>query len=310
VKILITGGAGCLGTNLIERYMPQGHEICIIDNFATGKKSVVSSIPNIKIIEGNVSDKETVMNAFSNFRPEIVIHSAAAYKDPQNWEEDTKTNVLGSIYVSEASKTYAVDKIINFQTALCYGKPQEIPIPVNHPTGPFTSYGISKTAGEAYLLNSGLNVISLRLANICAPRLAIGPIPTFYTRLKDGKSCFCSDTVRDFLDIEDFFELIDIILTKEVPTGAYNVSTGKGNSILDVFNVVREYLGLDFIDVPIVPPGEDDVAKVVLDSSYSEEVLGWKAKKEFKEIIENQLKWYEAHGVNDIYSHLAIPTKS
>ena len=90
---------------------------------------------------------------------------------------------------------------------MCYGRPNNIPIPINHPTAPFTSYGISKTAGESYLLQSDLPVVSLRLANICGPRLAIGPIPTFYQRLKENKDCFCSETVRDFLDISDYILL-------------------------------------------------------------------------------------------------------
>ena len=98
-------------------------------------------------------------------------------------------------------------RVINFQTALCYGRPSIVPIPVNHPSNPFTSYGISKHSGEAFLLQSNLPVISFRLANICGPRLAIGPLPTFYQRLKEGKKCFCSEAVRDFLDMGDFLRI-------------------------------------------------------------------------------------------------------
>ncbi len=93
---------------------------------------------------------------------------------------------------------------MNFQTVLCYGRTEVVPIPPSHPTRPFTSYGISKIAGEQYLFSGGLPVVSLRIANVTGPRLAIGPIPTFYKRLKAGQSCFCSDTVRDFLDMSDF----------------------------------------------------------------------------------------------------------
>ena len=89
-----------------------------------------------------------------------------------------------------ASEALNVIKLVNFQTALCYGKPKKVPISINEPISPFTSYGISKTAGEAYLLNAKVDNISLRLANICGPRLAIGPIPTFYKRLKLGQDCF------------------------------------------------------------------------------------------------------------------------
>lgn len=305
MKILITGGAGCLGSNLIERWLPQGHEICVIDNFATGKREVVPEVDGLMVVEGSIADKLLVSKAFQAFQPDLVVHSAASYKDPNNWEEDILTNVMGSLHVANAAKEIGVKKIINFQTALCYGRPTHIPIPSSHPTNPFTSYGISKTAGEAILLQQGLQVISLRLANICGPRLAIGPIPTFYTRLKSGKSCFCSDTVRDFLDMEDFFALMDIIMDESCTTsGVFNVSTGKGNSILDVFNAVADYLDIEDRNVPVVPAGPDDVQQVVLDPGETEKVFNWKTKIDFKTTIHNQLKWYDKYGVNDIYSHL------
>ncbi|MBP6447510.1 MAG: NAD-dependent epimerase/dehydratase family protein [Saprospiraceae bacterium] len=305
MKILITGGAGCLGSNLIERWIPLGHSICVIDNFATGKKEVVPEIEGLDVVEGSIADKKLVNRTFQSFKPDLVIHSAASYKDPNNWEEDVNTNVLGTLYVVNAAIEAGVKKLINFQTALCYGRPGQIPIPISHPTMPFTSYGISKTAGEAILMQQDIQVISLRLANICGPRLAIGPIPTFYTRLKSGKSCFCSDTVRDFLDMDDFFDLMDIIIDDSCSvSGIFNVSTGKGYSILDVFNAVADYLGIKEREVPVVPAGADDVQQVVLDPVETERVFGWKAKTDFITTINNQLKWYDKYGVNDIFSHL------
>ena len=308
MKFLITGGAGCLGSNLIEYFLPQGHEILVIDNFSTGKKEVVPEMPGLKVIAGSISDAALVNRAFSEFKPTHVIHSAAAYKDPANWIEDSETNIVGTINVAKASLEHRVERLINFQTALCYGRPEILPIPVTNPLRPFTSYGISKTAGEAYLMQSGLPVVSLRLANICGPRLAIGPIPTFYKRLKAGQGCFCSDSVRDFLDMSDFFELMDSILGDEETTGVFHVSTGEGHSILDVFKTVAEYLDMEAPEVPIVPVGSDDVAQVVLDPRATEIAFGWKARKGFKETIYNQLKWYDEYGVNDIFSHLALPS--
>jgi nucleoside-diphosphate-sugar epimerase len=105
--------------------------------------------------------------------------------------------------------------------------PRRLPVPVDHPVAPFTSYGISKTAGEQYMLLSGLPVVSLRLANVTGPRLAIGPIPTFFKRLQAGQKCFCSDTQRDFLDMTDFLAFMDPPSPK-ARRSAYNVSTGKG----------------------------------------------------------------------------------
>jgi len=308
MRLLITGGAGCLGSNLIERYFPLGHEICVIDNFATGKREVVPPQKGLTVVEGSIADADLVDRTFDTFQPSHVIHSAAAYKDPLDWREDAATNVLGTIHVAKAAAAHNVARLVNFQTALCYGRPKSVPIAVDQPTAPFTSYGISKTAGEAYLMQSGLPVVSLRLANICGPRLAIGPIPTFYKRLKARQNCFCSETTRDFLDMSDFFVLMDDVLLVDAPTGVFNVSTGEGRTIHDVFLAVANYLSIAPPDVPVVPPGPDDVPQVVLDPSATQQVFGWTAKVNFEDTIANQLRWYDQYGINDIYSHLAAPS--
>jgi len=308
MRILITGGAGCLGSNLIERYFPQGHQICVIDNFATGKREVVPEQTGLTVVEGSIADDDLVKKTFAEFQPTHVIHSAAAYKDPLNWAEDADTNVLGTIHVAKAAEAHKVLRFINFQTALCYGRPNSLPIAVDHPTAPFTSYGISKTAGEAYVMQSGLPVVSLRLANICGPRLAIGPIPTFYKRLKAGQNCFCSDTTRDFLDMSDFFALMDKVLQVDAPTGVFNVSTGEGHTIHDVFVAVANYLGITPPDVAVVPPGADDVPSVVLDPTVTQLSFEWSAQVGFEETIAHQLRWYDQYGITDIFSHLALPS--
>ena len=309
MRILITGGAGCLGSNLIEHWLPQGHEIFVIDNFVTGKREVVPSVDGLSLEEGTITDELLVEEVFSSFKPDVVIHAAAAYKDPDNWIEDSTTNVLGSINIAKASKLHNIKRLINFQTALCYGRPKEIPIPLTHPTGPFTSYGITKTAGEQFIMLSGVPTVSLRIANVTGPRLAIGPIPTFYKRLKAGQSCFCSDTERDFLDMSDFLAFMDIVIKENQPTGLFNVSSGEAHSIKEIFDIVSQYLSLPISEVPIEPVGEDDVPIVSLDASETYKMFGWKAKVEFKEIINNQLKWYEKYGITDVFSHLKAPNK-
>jgi UDP-glucose 4-epimerase len=306
MRILITGGAGCLGSNLIEHWLPQGHEILVFDNFATGKREMVPSLAHLSLLEGSVADRGLVDRAFASFNPTHVVHSAAAYKDPTDWREDTMTNVLGTINVVDAARKHRVARILNFQTVLCYGRPQTVPIPVEHPLQPFTSYGISKVAGEQYLAISGLPFASLRLANVTGPRLAIGPIPTFYKRLKLGQGCFCTDAVRDFLDMSDFLAAVDLVMKDDAPTGIFNVSSGEGHSIRDVYNAVRSHLNLPpDPQVKVVPVGDDDVPAVVPDPSRTTSVLGWSAKVSFADTIERMLSWYDTHGVTDIYSHLS-----
>ncbi len=306
MRILITGGAGCLGSNLIEHYIPAGHQVLAIDNFATGKPQALPQVPGLTVVEGTIADATLVEDCFARFQPSHVIHSAAAYKCPADWAEDVATNITGTINVAEAARRHGVRRLINFQTALCYGRPNRVPVPIDHPVAPFTSYGISKAAGERYLLLSELPVVSLRLANITGPRLAIGPIPTFYKRLKAGQTCFCSDTSRDFLDMEDFLAVMTRVMAEDGPTGIFNVSSGEGHSIKDVFDTVVDYLGITLSEpVAIVPPGADDVPAMVLDPSATTAALGWRAGISFTETIRRMLRWYDDHGVTDIYSHLA-----
>jgi UDP-glucose 4-epimerase len=308
MRIIITGGAGCLGSNLIEHWLPQGHEILVIDNFATGKREVVPAVAGLTLVEGSIADRDLVTLTFAKFKPTHVVHSAASYKDPDNWREDTVTNVQGTVNVVEAARAAAVSRIMNFQTVLCYGRPDSTPIPIEHSLRPFTSYGISKVAGESYLAMSGLPFVSMRLANVTGPRLAIGPIPTFYKRLKAGQACFCTDAQRDFLDMSDFLGAVDIAVADGAPSGVFNVSSGKGHSIREVYDLVRSHLGLPADpDVKVVPVGDDDVPSVVPDPSKTQRILGWRAKVSFEETIRRLLSWYDAHGVNDIYSHLASP---
>lgn len=307
-RILITGGAGSLGTNLVEHLHPQGHDILVIDNFATGKSGVLPSIDRLSVVEGSISDGQLLPQLFDQFQPEFVIHAAASYKDPADWLTDVDTNVRGSAFVARQAERLSVKRLVNFQTALCYGIPDSIPIPVSHPCRPFTSYGISKTAGENYIMQSGVPSVSLRLANVTAPRLSIGPIPTFYQRLSEGKDCFCSDTIRDFLDIEDFLRLIDLVLDTEAPTGVFNVSTGNGHAIRDIYDRAVAHLGITpYKEVPIVPPQSDDVPCVVLDPGETSKAFGWSARVSFDDMLSKMFQWYDNHGVTDLFSHLSPP---
>lgn len=309
MRIFITGGAGCLGSNLTERYLERGDQILVLDNFATGHRgSLPEGHPGLTLVDGSVTDAALVMRLAEEFRPDRIIHSAAAYKDPDDWSEDTRTNVEGTINVVQAARKASVGRIINFHTALGYGRPQALPIPVDAPARPFTSYGISKQAGESYLAMSGMPFVSLRLANVTGPRLAIGPIPTFYTRLKAGKGCFCSRTIRDFIDMEDFFSVMDLVMADGAPTGIFNVSTGTGHSIREIFDLVVAHLGITLEQpVPEVDPGPDDVPAVVLDPSATIAAFGWQPRYSFAQTIGRMLSWYDTHGVTAIYSHLKAP---
>lgn len=303
--LLITGGAGCLGANIAAWATSCGARVLAIDNFATGSPKSLEGMAGVELLEGSITNSALVEKAFAQFRPDYVIHAAAAYKDPSNWLEDISTNTCGTAIIIRACEDHGAKRLIYFQTALCYGIPRQIPIPVSEPLNPITSYGISKTAGENLLKLCKTPCASLRLANIVAPGLAIGPIPTFYKRLKEGKACFCTESVRDFLDIDDFLALLSMCLRNDAPTGIFNVSTGQGHSMRQVYDVVAQYLDIDAPEPPSAPCGADDIPAVVLDPRLTEQEFGWRAKISFAAMLAKMLKWYDQHGISNIYSHLA-----
>lgn len=305
MRLLITGGAGCLGAGIVDHRLAKGNEICVIDNFATSSRAALPA--EIDVQEGSVTDSAFLARVFAGFRPDAVIHAAASYKDPDDWQGDLAVNAGGTLAVLKASKEAGVKRFVNLQTVLCYGRPVSLPIRADAPVAPFTSYGISKVAGEQYVLASGLDAVSLRIGNVTGPRLSIGPVPTFYTRLKAGNACFCSDTVRDFLDMEDFLTLVDRTLATGSAQGVFNAGSGQGRSILDVYNAMATALGIDAPVPPVIPPGADDVAAIVLDSRETEKAFGWKPVVSFEDSIRRMVRWYDAHGVQAIYAHVRAP---
>lgn len=306
MKILITGGAGFLGSHLAEHYLAQGHQIAIIDNFATGRRENLDAVKGAEIVEGSIADRALVDRLFDSFKPTHVIHSAAAYKNADAWKEDVDTNVLGTVNVVQAAKRLNVQRLVYFQTSLAYGRAKVVPIPPSEDFKPFTSYSISKAAGEYYVAMSGLSYVTLRMANIYGPRLFTGPQPVFFKKLRAGEACSIVNTRRDFLAIEDFFGLMDKVMEPGGPIGAYNVASGTDVSIPEIFDLIAEGMSLkngEFTAPEVKNPNSEDLNSLLLDPSETEKAFGWKPKRAVREGTLALVKWYQENGVGETFSH-------
>lgn len=310
MKILITGGSGFLGSHLADRLLAQGHQILVIDNFATGRRDNLVPHPALEVVEGTIADRALVFSLFERFQPGKVVHAAASYKDPANWAEDATTNVLGTANVVQAAEATGVERLVYFQTSLCYGlKPQEQPITLSHPIRPEgSSYAITKTAAEQFIMLSKLDHISFRLANAYGPRNISGPLPTFFHRLTNGQKCFCMNTRRDFIYVQDLVDVVVKALEGKGRCGAYHVSSGSDYSIKELFDATLKAMGITLdgpVDVRERNP--DDVFSILLDPSRTHQDFQWSTRTPLEEGVALTIDYYRKFGITQTFTHLHLP---
>jgi UDP-glucose 4-epimerase len=259
------------------------------------------------VVEGSIADPAALGESFRLARPDYVVHAAASYKDPHNWEEDTRTNAEGTAAVVHASEAAGVKRLIYFQTALCYGlHPVEQPITLSHPLHPEgSSYAISKTAGEYYIALSGLDFISFRLANAYGPRNLSGPLPTFFHRLTAGKACFVMDTRRDFIYVDDLIDVVVRALDGAGQRGYYHVSSGRDYAIKELYDQTVAALQLkDLPPVDVRPRNPDDVFSILLDPSRTNQDFAWRTSTSLATGVQRATDYYREFGIQETYTHL------
>jgi UDP-glucose 4-epimerase len=311
MKLLITGGAGFIGSHLADRLLARGDEVTVIDNFATGRRDNLDPHAKLTLVEGTIADAALVSRVFEQARPEVVVHAAASYKDPNDWAEDARTNVVGTANVVQATAAVKARRIIYFQTALCYGlHPLEQPITLSHPVRPEgSSYAISKTGGEQYVMLGETDHISFRLANAYGPRNISGPLPTFFQRLTGGKPCFVMDTRRDFIFVDDLIDCVMGAIDGRGRTGAYHISTGSDYAIKELFEETLAALKITLKEpVEVRPRNPDDVFSILLDPSETQKDFSWKAGTPLRTGVARAIQYYATKGITQTFTHLVTPT--
>jgi UDP-glucose 4-epimerase len=307
MKVLITGGAGFIGSHTVDRLLARGDQVTVIDNFATGRRDNLEPHPRLHLIEGSIAEGDTVERAFEIARPDVVVHAAASYKDPADWVEDARTNVLGTALIVQAAERAAVRRLIYFQTALCYGlHPLEQPISLSHPVRPEgSSYAISKTAGEQFVMLSKLDFISFRLANAYGPRNISGPLPTFFQRLTAGKPCFVMDTRRDFVFVDDLVQVVVKAIDGAGGKGIYHISSGSDYSIKELFDETVGALKIQLNQpVEVRPRNPDDVFSILLDPSKTCDDFSWRVSTPLAAGVRRAIAYYAEKGITQTFTHL------
>jgi UDP-glucose 4-epimerase len=306
MKVLITGGSGQVGSTIADMLLARGDHVLSIDNFATGRRDNLMPHDNLRQVEGSIVDAALLTTLFGDFRPEVVVHTAASYKDPDDWATDAMVNAVGTANIAKACRTHKIGRLVYFQTALCYGtQPQQQPIRLDHPIDPVnSSYAISKTAGENYVQFSGVDWVTFRLANVIGPRNVSGPLPVFYDRLLEGKKCFVTEARRDFCYAGDLARVVVQALDGR-GRGTYHFSSGKDVAIRELYDaVVRAMKINDYPEPDVRPLGPDDAATILLDPERTFTDFGAIEFTSIEEIARLAVERWATAGVVGGYTHL------
>lgn len=275
MRILVTGAAGFIGSHLMDAL--EDERVIGFDNYLTGRASNRAGV-----LELDIRDRHRLYLMAGRLKPELIIHCAASYKDPDKWHLDTEINVAGAINVAAVAR-YHQARVVYFQTVL----------------PPISSYAISKIAAEHYLRLAGVPLTVFRLAAVYGPRNVSGAIPTFYRQIVNGEPCMVvEDATRDFVFVEDLVERV--ISTHE--TGTFDVRTGVETPIRHIPLLIGEMLDIEPI-VKLVQRREDDVA------SYSMNGIP-RVGTPFLEGLRSAVDWYEQHGVGETFTHLRLGEKN
>jgi UDP-glucose 4-epimerase len=306
MKVFVTGGAGQVGSTVIDTLLARGDQVLAIDNFSTGRRDNLMQHGNMRLVEDSIVDAALVDSLFAEFKPQVVIHTAASYKDPDDWSTDALVNAAGTANIAKACKTHGVSRLIYFQTALCYGtRPIQSPITLDHPINSVnSSYAISKTAGENYVQFSGVDWVTFRLANVIGERNVSGPLPIFFERLSSGKKCFVTPARRDFCYAPDLARVV-VRAADGVGHGTYHFSSGRDVAIRELYDAVVAAMKLnDYPEPEIRPLGPDDAPTILLDPSRTFRDFGEITFTPLDEIVAQTVAYYRDYGVQGGYTHL------
>ncbi|HEY5529214.1 MAG TPA: NAD-dependent epimerase/dehydratase family protein [Thermoleophilia bacterium] len=304
MKVLVTGGAGFIGSNLSDQLLASGHEVVIVDNLATGKRENLPPGATFREVDIRSEDLHEV---FRLETPEIVFHHAAhvdvtrSVRDPAY---DASVNILGALNVLECCRQYGVRKVVYAGTGgALFGEPSYLPVDESHPVDPISPYGVSKHTVEHYLFayrqNFGLEYTVLRYPNVYGPRQdphgEAGVVAIFALQLLSGErpTIFGDGTkTRDYCYVGDIVKANLLALNTPV-CGVYNLGRGIEVSDLQIFQAVRDAVGVDIS--PIFGekrPGE--VEHIALDAARAKGELGWQWEVDLDEGVAKAVAFYRA----------------
>jgi UDP-glucose 4-epimerase len=292
VRALVTGGAGFIGSNLVDALVARGHEVTVVDDLSTGKRENLdaATAAGAELVESDVRDADGMRDVLGRVRPEVVFHLAAQIdvrRSAADPAADARINVEGTINLLEAARAAGVGRFVNTSTGgAIYGEGRIVPAPEEHPVAPEAPYGQSKFAAEGYCQLfgrlHGLSTVSLRYGNVYGPRQdplgEAGVIAIFCGRLIEGERPIVFGDglqTRDYVHVDDVVTANLAAVESDAP-GPYNVGTGVETTVLQLVEALAP-LGTAPFEPEHRPERPGEVRRIALDCTRAREDLGWEA---------------------------------
>jgi UDP-glucose 4-epimerase len=304
MRTLVTGGAGFIGSNLVDALVQRGDEVTVIDDISTGKRANLDEAiqQGVQLLELDIRDDEAANAAMEQARPEAVFHLAAqidvrkSVADPAN---DSRINVEGTVNVLRAAQAHGVQRFVNTSTGgAIYGEGQIIPAPEDHPVAPEAPYGLSKFCAEQYCelftRLHGLSTVSLRYGNVYGPRQdplgEAGVVAIFCGKLLEGeRPTIFGDggQTRDYIYVSDVVDA-NLKAADTQTTGAVNIGTGVETNVLQIVDALATHADGPF-QAEHAPERPGEVRRIALDASRARQELGWEAATGLDDGLERTL---------------------
>jgi UDP-glucose 4-epimerase len=303
MKVLVTGGAGFIGSHVVDALVRQGYQVVVVDNLSTGRPENIN--PAATFYQADIYDSE-LEGIFEKERPELVNHQAAQTVIQKSIEDpvfDAKQNILGSLNLVLQCLRFGVKKIIYASSVGVYGEPKYLPLDENHPVNPISYYGISKHTAEHYLhlahLQHMLSYVVLRYPNVYGPRQSpegeAGVVAIFTRQMLRGERPTIfgkGDKTRDYVHVSDVVTA-NLLAMEGDGNGVYNLGTGVETSDQEMFNLLAELTG--YQGKPrYAPVREGEIYKICLDSSKAQKELDWQPQFLLREGLSETVDSYRS----------------
>ena len=305
MRILVTGGAGFIGSHVSDALVEQGHNVAVLDNLSTGFRR---NIPKeARFFEQNILEKEGVNRCFEEFKPEIVYHHAAQMDVRFSIEEpefDAQTNILGTLHLILAAAETHVKKFIYISSGgAVYGEPDTLPVTEANSIKPECAYGITKHTPEHYLYLykqlCALDYTVLRYANVYGPRQnpkgEAGVNAIFIAQMLEGKPPTIygdGEQLRDYVFVSDIVKANLLALNKGSGQ-ILNIGSGVGTSVNQIASILARLLAIH--EAPVYAPARaGEIQNIYLDPTLAKNILGWETEISFEEGLRRTIEWHKS----------------